>query len=891
MINTINHNLNIDLANKINMNQSISIKKNDTNSHKFIINIFSNSLGYDLTGTTARIYFEKLDNTKVFLNCTLDDAINGKMSSLLTTQCLSCVGLVACEITIYGTSGEILTSVTFNFDVEDIIRDDTSIQSTSEFTALTNALLTVNQYDARIASNAAALSAIPSQIYITEKAKQVDLDATNTKIALNATQIASLASGSPKGAFATLDSLNATFPTGATGTYIVAPALYFWNGSAWSILIASYQNALLANGGVTQDNIIGVITNILNKATNTINTKLAYSAGVVTTPTNVNYTTTDYIPVKTGDILNITRGIAAYIVFNAAKGVLAYVGSGSTTQITISMANADSIRMSYTNDALDTMVIKNNAIPTDYLDYGKSIISWLPILNLSNSKIHVLNGLIGTNKILIDTVAKTTTLKTNTLFIAGDINSFYTGADKVTAYTPTTYETNLMSLYYNIDDQILNLINYNAGLLTNKHYLFLGSMYRAAGDLYYTFLTANEFNKKAVTINGLLPYDTEKIASPVDLTSGYDFANAKIIIPDNLYLIKGIDYEIQPDTFLSIDRSNNKDLKFEMIMPTYSELSRDSIRVGSPIAQVFDTKIAIIQSNDLTKEIAKNVRLNFKDTSTIVNKNMNVVIIGDSIQANNIPGIVAMWLKQWGLNPTMVGTVADNGTGTGYGPVPQTTTLMGEGRGGWRTTDFLNITKNLDGSHFNVMYSYIPMWDTTGVFNFSDYITKNFLGVVIDYVIIALGTNDLGGGHYSGHKELLYLPTTNELLVDTTSPYYMPKMLDTMINSIKTHNPSVKIGIAPTQIAGVDGNFNQYSKQLANLEEQYYRGVANVYVLGQYLAQARYSGEWQQDIVNTDKFTDNKTYNMPTTTNVHRNMAAQQNTGLWFASWIANMLS
>ena len=144
MINAIDHVINIDLANKINMNKSIYIKKNDTNSHKFVINIFNSGINYDLTGTTSRIYFQKADDTKVFLDCTLDNALTGKLSCLLTTQALSYAGLVASEITIYGTAGEILTSVTFNFTVSEVIRDDAAIQSTSEFTALTNALNAVN---------------------------------------------------------------------------------------------------------------------------------------------------------------------------------------------------------------------------------------------------------------------------------------------------------------------------------------------------------------------------------------------------------------------------------------------------------------------------------------------------------------------------------------------------------------------------------------------------------------------------------------------------------------------------------------------------------------------------------------------------------------------------
>ena len=144
MIKPIEHIINIDLANKININQSINIKKNDTDSHKFIINLFNNSLTYDLTGATSRIYFQKADSTKVFLDCILDVALTGKLSCLLTNQVLTSPGQVESEITIYGTAGEILTSVTFNFTVSEVIRDDMAIESTSEFTALTNALVKID---------------------------------------------------------------------------------------------------------------------------------------------------------------------------------------------------------------------------------------------------------------------------------------------------------------------------------------------------------------------------------------------------------------------------------------------------------------------------------------------------------------------------------------------------------------------------------------------------------------------------------------------------------------------------------------------------------------------------------------------------------------------------
>ena len=176
MINIINHTLNMDLANKINMNSPINIKKNDTNSHKFIINLFNSSASHDLTGTTSRIYFKKSDGTKVFLSCVLDGSINNKLSVLLTTQTLTTIGSVACEITIYGTSGEIQTSFTFNFNVLENIRDDETIESTNDFTALTDALAVVTT----IANKA-------DKTYV-----DANLDIVNSQLAENAKQINSM---------------------------------------------------------------------------------------------------------------------------------------------------------------------------------------------------------------------------------------------------------------------------------------------------------------------------------------------------------------------------------------------------------------------------------------------------------------------------------------------------------------------------------------------------------------------------------------------------------------------------------------------------------------------------------------------------------------------------
>lgn len=72
------------------------------------------------------------------------------------------------------------------------------------------------------------------------------------------TQIAAVASGSPKGVYATLTALQTAFPTGTTGIYIVEldGKWYYWNGTAWTA------------GGVYQSSSLPATIEVRNKYTN-----------------------------------------------------------------------------------------------------------------------------------------------------------------------------------------------------------------------------------------------------------------------------------------------------------------------------------------------------------------------------------------------------------------------------------------------------------------------------------------------------------------------------------------------------------------------------------------------------------------------------------------------
>jgi len=117
MSRTIDHIIRIDLISRRNLHQTIKIRKNDINSHKFVITINYNSVAFDLTGKTAKIYFQKPDFTKLHADCIIDNALRGNVSYLLETKVLSCVGVVVAQIVIYGNNGQIVTSISLRFTV------------------------------------------------------------------------------------------------------------------------------------------------------------------------------------------------------------------------------------------------------------------------------------------------------------------------------------------------------------------------------------------------------------------------------------------------------------------------------------------------------------------------------------------------------------------------------------------------------------------------------------------------------------------------------------------------------------------------------------------------------------------------------------------------------
>jgi len=111
---------------------------------------------YDLTDTTVKAIFVKPDRTISFLDCEIEDDVNGIVSIILTNQVLAIPGKVNCEIQISGDKG-LAKSWTFSMLVQKSI-GTAEIESSNELAVLDEALKHVDEaLDAEIERKQAEL--------------------------------------------------------------------------------------------------------------------------------------------------------------------------------------------------------------------------------------------------------------------------------------------------------------------------------------------------------------------------------------------------------------------------------------------------------------------------------------------------------------------------------------------------------------------------------------------------------------------------------------------------------------------------------------------------------------------------------------------------------------
>ena len=160
----VEHRLRLDLLRGGNQGY-IRVKRGENGARRLAIALYMHSVPYMAdAGTTAVFRAIKPDNTQLFNSSTITDNV---VTVGLTTQTVAALGTVRCELSIYGMNNELLYSPQFDVIVEDYLYSDTAIESTNEYTNLTEALSTVNN----IVSTEAARVAAENQRVANENAR------------------------------------------------------------------------------------------------------------------------------------------------------------------------------------------------------------------------------------------------------------------------------------------------------------------------------------------------------------------------------------------------------------------------------------------------------------------------------------------------------------------------------------------------------------------------------------------------------------------------------------------------------------------------------------------------------------------------------------------------
>ena len=122
----------------------------EVNSRFLSVQFKNNDTPYDVTGLYVDMYMKKTDNTEIFVNGTIQDAINGIVLFGLTSQMSAEVGKYGIVFKIYGSNPTSdLRVLGLTLEVLEGNADN-GIEASNDFSALQTLIGTVNQYDNRI---------------------------------------------------------------------------------------------------------------------------------------------------------------------------------------------------------------------------------------------------------------------------------------------------------------------------------------------------------------------------------------------------------------------------------------------------------------------------------------------------------------------------------------------------------------------------------------------------------------------------------------------------------------------------------------------------------------------------------------------------------------------
>ena len=425
-------------------------------------------------------------------------------------------------------------------------------------------------------------------------------------------------------------------------------------------------------------------------------------------------------------------------------------------------------------------------------------------------------------------------------------------------------------------NSIINMYSwYLIAIIYNKHIMYTTSVqkgiyYEGSKDIYDNSTTETEYD--------------------------YDYENFRFIMPENLYLIKDLPCAALTQNMCLPQFSEEDSLKFEIALPSFISQGEETLNINVPFEHTnpFKTRIAV-KHKDYSYMYSKDINLYVADVSKLTKKDCKVLNIGDSITESMLPSCLNWFMKSLGLNSTFIGTKSNSNKGYGYGILDDLTICKGEGRGGWRLTDFACRTKKIDNTRY-VESNFEMMNPETQEFDFSYYMqSQSFDGV--DFVTIQLGTNDISGYHYAGSVstnpmyQQIYRPSLEDYL-NPDNEFYIINLYKLLIDSILAYNPSIKIAISAPMVNTFQSTNTSYLRWAEVIYDYFENNESypNVYCISCGMWQGNMSVHAINSGVSKDPVAAKNTTYKVTNNNVHVNGMGELMQALPMAAWIANML-
>jgi lysophospholipase L1-like esterase len=550
----------------------------------------------------------------------------------------------------------------------------------------------------------------------------------NTSVAL--TQINNIGNASPKAVYATLAALQAAFPAGTTGIYLVTAdgKWYYWFSGAWTVG-GTYQATGIATGSVNEPKTSFFKQSVKNLCNPyTLNVGMYGTGGALYA--NATYTASDYIPVLASTVYALNKAFRWLEYFNSSKVIISTNSTGAlaNTNITTPALTAFMRVTFYSADlTLLDMQVELNTVPTLYEPFYYFNTNYMRQRN--NDPLYLLPSKSVDYSLVKDVVPQ---------------KNLFNLANAVSGYSvvPSTGALNLSSGFYASEfipvtpntTYIKNSFRAHALYDINKVWISgvgSASAFTTPANCYYIRVSY-------YPSDGLLQLEQGSVSTPytdfgVKLPSYYfnnDFF--QLMLPNELCVAVGKSIEIYNKQICHCGNILNYHFVYSCSIGKtfkrkwcYTAVIGD---IGTKVltVNIYDNNMNIISSGTI------NIRI-VNISSAILNKKM--LCIGDSL--TNAGVFITEFKAQ---ADAMFGTNNLQFIGT------QGSTNKHEGYGGWSTASFIS-----SGS---------PFWNSgASQVDFANYITVNSL-TQPDYVQIFLGTNDVFGMADGKYPDVLILSNT-----------------------------------------------------------------------------------------------------------------------------------